>query len=254
MRVLCSHCRKRKGIYLKRQSGLVLCSICFKRMIIKNATLSLRRFRDLRTDEKFMILLASGTRALVNSLLLYIIEKSFPKVKLIALCADEYLLQYYKKFLSNLKIEIVDTFKIKSKSYSDYWIEVIKKGANYAREYDCTALSIPITLDDITTLFLAKLFKSGTLSILPDYIDSIKVVKILERISLKEVVIFALLEHIPLIKSPLKFDKVDIEVIKYLNNLEYQDPNSKYYLYNFISTIRGGLRGFPQGRPSFIAG
>jgi len=244
----CSKCSSR-AIYFRRSDGLWLCASCLGKFLKKRVESYLRRRRDLTPQERILVVLAGGTKSLVNLDLICRVERVYPLVEVKAIIIREpvvippkiNLVKVLRNIAGELGVEVVGEVDINCES-NDVWRARLVACLDVVKAMGFTSVALGMTLDDRVVNLLYGLV-TGRVTF-PEYmINGIKVLTPLMSIFLKEVLIYGISMGFPVFYSGCLRDTNEKVITNFIYELEEEDPNVKFTLCGSLTKVLGLMGG-----------
>lgn len=270
--MLCTKCKRREAVYLRKYSGEYLCISCFKHSIELKVKNTISKYKLLNYSDQILVALSGGKDSITLLKILWKIEKKFSNVFIAALTIDEGIEDGYRLKGLKLSENICKKLNIQHHivSFKEYigftlkelWKKTKEKNLEllpcsycgvlrrrimniFAKENGFTKIVTGHNLDDEVQTFIMNILRGDynrlfrfTTSIekIPGFIPKIKPLRyVLER----EIAFYAFLEGVKLydIECPYVHFSMRDEIRSVLNMLENKYPGIKFSIISVMDKL-----------------
>jgi uncharacterized protein (TIGR00269 family) len=279
---MCTLCREKEAVFMRRYSGEKLCGRCFCKSIENKVRGTISRYKMFEPKEKIMVAVSGGKDSVTLLHILTKIEKAFPDATLSAVTVDEGIkgyrdeaLKVAKKNCGKLGVEhIVTSFKEMYGYTLDEIVNMIRerkeKGltpCSYcgvlrrralntaAREAGVDKLATAHSLDDETQTMLLNIIHGDALRIARAkpvltviHLKLVQRVKPLCEVPEKETAFYAYLKKIEFQSIPCPYAQTALrnDVRTMLNRLEEKHAGTKFAIFRSVERIRPALEAMAE--------
>lgn len=269
MSIPCTKCKAKQSTYYRAYSGERLCQDCFSETTVKRVRRSINKYKMFEWDSRIALGVSGGKDSLVLLQILHQIESNRPKAELIAVCIDEGISKYRNEALrltekncrkldiemhtlsfKELFHETMDQIAVKERDLGacSYCGILRRKALNEAaKRVDADLLATGHNLDDMAQSVLLNILRGDTNRIdafnpggqeLGDYIRRVKP---LCEVPERETTYYAFINNIDFqsIPCPYADEAMRSDVRRFLNQMEYKRPGTKFIVYQTGLKIRG---------------
>ncbi len=280
--VMCTSCRRKEAVFMRRYSGEKLCGRCFCKSIESKVRGTISKYEMFEPKDKIMVAVSGGKDSVTLLHILTKIEKAFPDAALSAVTVDEGIkgyrdeaLKVAKKNCRKLGVEhVVTSFKERYGYTLDEIVNLIrnkkKKGltpCSYcgvlrrralntaAREAGVDKLATAHSLDDETQTMLLNIIHGDALRIArakpvltvihPKLVQRVKpVCEVLE----KEIAFYAYLRRIEFQSIPCPYAQTALrnDIRTMLNRMEEKHAGTKFTVFRSVERIRPALEAMAE--------
>jgi uncharacterized protein (TIGR00269 family) len=279
---MCTLCRKKEAVFMRRYSGEKLCGRCFCKSIENKVRGTISKYEMFEPKDKIMVAVSGGKDSVTLLHILTKIEKAFPDATLSAVTVDEGIkgyrdeaLKVAKKNCGKLGVEhVVTSFKEMYGYTLDEIVNMIrqrkKKGltpCSYcgvlrrraintaAREAGVDKLATAHSLDDETQTMLLNIIHGDALRIARAkpvltviHPKLVQRVKPLCEVPEKETAFYAYLKRIEFQSIPCPYAQTALrnDVRTMLNRLEEKHAGTKFAIFRSMERIRPALEAMAE--------
>ena len=279
---MCTLCRKKEAVFMRRYSGEKLCGRCFCKSIENKVRGTISKYEMFEPKDKIMVAVSGGKDSVTLLHILTKIEKAFPDAALSAVTVDEGIkgyrdeaLKVAKKNCGKLGVEhVVTSFKEMYGYTLDEIVNMIrerkKKGltpCSYcgvlrrralntaAREAGVDKLATAHSLDDETQTMLLNIIHGDALRIARAkpvltviHPKLVQRVKPLCEVPEKETAFYAYLKRIEFQSIPCPYAQTALrnDVRTMLNRLEEKHAGTKFAIFRSVERIRPALEAMAE--------
>ena len=279
---MCTLCRKKEAVFMRRYSGEKLCGRCFCKSIENKVRGTISKYEMFEPKDKIMVAVSGGKDSVTLLHILTKIEKAFPDATLSAVTVDEGIkgyrdeaLKVAKKNCGKLGVEhVVTSFKEMYGYTLDEIVNMIrerkKKGltpCSYcgvlrrralntaAREAGVDKLATAHSLDDETQTMLLNIIHGDALRIARAkpvltviHPKLVQRVKPLCEVPEKETAFYAYLKRIEFQSIPCPYAQTALrnDVRTMLNRLEEKHAGTKFAIFRSVERIRPALEAMAE--------
>jgi len=275
--VMCTLCKRKEAVFMRRYSGEKLCGRCFCKSIENKVRGTISKYEMFEPKDKIMVAVSGGKDSVTLLHILTKIEKAFPDATLSAVTVDEGIKGYRDEALrvamkncQKLGVEhVVTSFKEMYGYTLDEIVIMIrnrkKKGltpCSYcgvlrrralntaAREAGVNKLATAHSLDDETQTMLLNIIHGDALRIArakpvltvihPKLVQRVKPVC---EVPEKEIAFYAYLRRIEFQSIPCPYAQTALrnDVRTMLNRLEEKHAGTKFAVFRSMERIRPAL-------------
>jgi len=272
--VKCSHC-SRDAVYYQRHSGRHLCKRHFLNDFLRRVKRSIKKYRMIEREEKIALAVSGGKDSIV---LAHVLSKLYGErrdIELVAITVDEGIKDYrpptieiagsvckdlgIEHHLISFKREIgldLDGMIGRGERNPCSYCGVFRKYLlnKKARELSASRLATGHNLDDETQTILLNFLQSDIerlARLVPSKIQEGLVVRIkpLREIYEKEVVLYALINNLPLIVDECPYSRTPVRAVvrDFLYDFEKKYPGRKFSVMRSFETLIPCLQSmYPQ--------
>lgn len=280
--VMCTLCRRKEAVFMRRYSGEKLCGRCFCKSIESKVRGTISKYEMFEPKDKIMVAVSGGKDSVTLLHILTKIEKAFPDAALSAVTVDEGIkgyrdeaLKVAKKNCRKLGAEhVVTSFKEMYGYTLDEIVNLIrnkkKKGltpCSYcgvlrrralntaAREAGVDKLATAHSLDDETQTMLLNIIHGDALRIArakpvltvihPKLVQRVKPVC---EVPEKEIAFYAYLRRIEFQSIPCPYAQTALrnDIRTMLNRLEEKHAGTKFTVFRSVERIRPALEAMAE--------
>lgn len=280
--VMCTLCRRKEAVFMRRYSGEKLCGRCFCKSIESKVRGTISKYEMFEPKDKIMVAVSGGKDSVTLLHILTKIEKAFPDAALSAVTVDEGIkgyrdeaLKVAKKNCRKLGVEhVVTSFKEMYGYTLDEIVNLIrnkkKKGltpCSYcgvlrrralntaAREAGVDKLATAHSLDDETQTMLLNIIHGDALRIArakpvltvihPKLVQRVKPVC---EVPEKEIAFYAYLRRIEFQSIPCPYAQTALrnDIRTMLNRLEEKHAGTKFTVFRSVERIRPALEAMAE--------
>lgn len=280
--VMCTSCRRKEAVFMRRYSGEKLCGRCFCKSIESKVRGTISKYEMFEPKDKIMVAVSGGKDSVTLLHILTKIEKAFPDAALSAVTVDEGIkgyrdeaLKVAKKNCRKLGAEhVVTSFKEMYGYTLDEIVNLIrnkkKKGltpCSYcgvlrrralntaAREAGVDKLATAHSLDDETQTMLLNIIHGDALRIArakpvltvihPKLVQRVKPVC---EVPEKEIAFYAYLRRIEFQSIPCPYAQTALrnDIRTMLNRLEEKHAGTKFTVFRSVERIRPALEAMAE--------
>ena len=279
---MCTLCRRKEAVFMRRYSGEKLCGRCFCKSIESKVRGTISKYEMFEPKDKIMVAVSGGKDSVTLLHILTKIEKAFPDAALSAVTVDEGIkgyrdeaLKVAKKNCRKLGAEhVVTSFKEMYGYTLDEIVNLIrnkkKKGltpCSYcgvlrrralntaAREAGVDKLATAHSLDDETQTMLLNIIHGDALRIArakpvltvihPKLVQRVKPVC---EVPEKEIAFYAYLRRIEFQSIPCPYAQTALrnDIRTMLNRLEEKHAGTKFTVFRSVERIRPALEAMAE--------
>lgn len=280
--VMCTLCRRKEAVFMRRYSGEKLCGRCFCKSIESKVRGTISKYEMFEPKDKIMVAVSGGKDSVTLLHILTKIEKAFPDAALSAVTVDEGIkgyrdeaLKVAKKNCRKLGAEhVVTSFKEMYGYTLDEIVNLIrnkkKKGltpCSYcgvlrrralntaAREAGVDKLATAHSLDDETQTMLLNIIHGDALRIArakpvltvihPKLVQRVKPVC---EVPEKEIAFYAYLRRIEFQSIPCPYAQTALrnDIRTMLNRMEEKHAGTKFTVFRSVERIRPALEAMAE--------
>jgi uncharacterized protein (TIGR00269 family) len=280
--VMCTSCRRKEAVFMRRYSGEKLCGRCFCKSIESKVRGTISKYEMFEPKDKIMVAVSGGKDSVTLLHILTKIEKAFPDAALSAVTVDEGIkgyrdeaLKVAKKNCRKLGAEhVVTSFKEMYGYTLDEIVNLIrnkkKKGltpCSYcgvlrrralntaAREAGVDKLATAHSLDDETQTMLLNIIHGDALRIArakpvltvihPKLVQRVKPVC---EVPEKEIAFYAYLRRIEFQSIPCPYAQTALrnDIRTMLNRMEEKHAGTKFTVFRSVERIRPALEAMAE--------
>lgn len=280
--VMCTLCRRKEAVFMRRYSGEKLCGRCFCKSIESKVRGTISKYEMFEPKDKIMVAVSGGKDSVTLLHILTKIEKAFPDAALSAVTVDEGIkgyrdeaLKVAKKNCRKLGVEhVVTSFKEMYGYTLDEIVNLIrnkkKKGltpCSYcgvlrrralntaAREAGVDKLATAHSLDDETQTMLLNIIHGDALRIArakpvltvihPKLVQRVKPVC---EVPEKEIAFYAYLRRIEFQSIPCPYAQTALrnDIRTMLNRMEEKHAGTKFTVFRSVERIRPALEAMAE--------
>ena len=274
---VCDVCKRREAFYFRPYSGMGLCKKCFAESIEDKTRATIARYQMFKFDDKIAVAVSGGKDSVSLLKVLAMMERKYPKARLVAITVDEGIKGYRDEALKiaaenceKLGVEhVIVSFR---ELYGYTFDQVVKrlgrsgsdnpspcafcgvmrrKALNVAaRRIKADKLATAHTLDDETQTILLNIFHGDVLRIAKEKPVTDEVhPKLVQRIKPfceipeKETALYAYVKGVKFQSQPCPYASGALrnDVRMMLNRMEEKHPGMKFTVFKSIERIRPGL-------------
>jgi len=279
---MCTLCRRKEAVFMRRYSGEKLCGRCFCKSIESKVRGTISKYEMFEPKDKIMVAVSGGKDSVTLLHILTKIEKAFPDAALSAVTVDEGIkgyrdeaLKVAKKNCRKLGVEhVVTSFKEMYGYTLDEIVNLIrnkkKKGltpCSYcgvlrrralntaAREAGVDKLATAHSLDDETQTMLLNIIHGDALRIArakpvltvihPKLVQRVKPVC---EVPEKEIAFYAYLRRIEFQSIPCPYAQTALrnDIRTMLNRMEEKHAGTKFTVFRSVERIRPALEAMAE--------
>lgn len=279
---MCTLCRRKEAVFMRRYSGEKLCGRCFCKSIESKVRGTISKYEMFEPKDKIMVAVSGGKDSVTLLHILTKIEKAFPDAALSAVTVDEGIkgyrdeaLKVAKKNCRKLGAEhVVTSFKEMYGYTLDEIVNLIrnkkKKGltpCSYcgvlrrralntaAREAGVDKLATAHSLDDETQTMLLNIIHGDALRIArakpvltvihPKLVQRVKPVC---EVPEKEIAFYAYLRRIEFQSIPCPYAQTALrnDIRTMLNRMEEKHAGTKFTVFRSVERIRPALEAMAE--------
>jgi uncharacterized protein (TIGR00269 family) len=279
---MCTLCKKKEAVFMRRYSGEKLCGRCFCKSIENKVRGTISKYEMFEPKDKIMVAVSGGKDSVTLLHILTKIEKAFPDAALSAVTVDEGIkgyrdeaLKVAKKNCQKLGVEhVVTSFKEMYGYTLDEIVNMIQekkeKGltpCSYcgvlrrralntaAREAGVDKLATAHSLDDETQTMLLNIIHGDALRIArakpvltvihPKLVQRVKPVC---EVPEKEIAFYAYLRRIEFQSIPCPYAQTALrnDIRTMLNRLEEKHAGTKFAVFRSVERIRPALEAMAE--------
>lgn len=279
---MCTLCRRKEAVFMRRYSGEKLCGRCFCKSIESKVRGTISKYEMFEPKDKIMVAVSGGKDSVTLLHILTKIEKAFPDAALSAVTVDEGIkgyrdeaLKVAKKNCRKLGVEhVVTSFKEMYGYTLDEIVNLIrnkkKKGltpCSYcgvlrrralntaAREAGVDKLATAHSLDDETQTMLLNIIHGDALRIArakpvltvihPKLVQRVKPVC---EVPEKEIAFYAYLRRIEFQSIPCPHAQTALrnDIRTMLNRMEEKHAGTKFTVFRSVERIRPALEAMAE--------
>ncbi len=279
---MCTLCKKKEAVFMRRYSGEKLCGRCFCKSIENKVRGTISKYEMFEPKDKIMVAVSGGKDSVTLLHILTKIEKAFPDAALSAVTVDEGIkgyrdeaLKVAKKNCQKLGVEhVVTSFKEMYGYTLDEIVNMIQekkeKGltpCSYcgvlrrralntaAREAGVDKLATAHSLDDETQTMLLNIIHGDALRIArakpvltvihPKLVQRVKPVC---EVPEKEIAFYAYLRRIEFQSIPCPYAQTALrnDLRTMLNRLEEKHAGTKFAVFRSVERIRPALEAMAE--------
>ncbi len=279
---MCTLCRRKEAVFMRRYSGEKLCGRCFCKSIESKVRGTISKYEMFEPKDKIMVAVSGGKDSVTLLHILTKIEKAFPDAALSAVTVDEGIkgyrdeaLKVAKKNCRKLGVEhVVTSFKERYGYTLDEIVNLIrnkkKKGltpCSYcgvlrrralntaAREAGVDKLATAHSLDDETQTMLLNIIHGDALRIArakpvltvihPKLVQRVKPVC---EVPEKEIAFYAYLRRIEFQSIPCPYAQTALrnDIRTMLNRMEEKHAGTKFTVFRSVERIRPALEAMAE--------
>jgi len=280
--VMCTLCKRKEAVFMRRYSGEKLCGRCFCKSIENKVRGTISKYEMFEPKDKIMVAVSGGKDSVTLLHILTKIEKAFPDAALSAVTVDEGIkgyrdeaLKVAKKNCQKLGVEhVVTSFKEMYGYTLDEIVNMIQerkeKGltpCSYcgvlrrralntaAREAGVDKLTTAHSLDDETQTMLLNIIHGDALRIArakpvltvihPKLVQRVKPVC---EVPEKEIAFYAYLRKIEFQSIPCPYAQTALrnDVRTMLNRMEEKHAGTKFTVFRSMERIRPALEAMAE--------
>ena len=280
--VMCTSCRRKEAVFMRRYSGEKLCGRCFCKSIESKVRGTISKYEMFEPKDKIMVAVSGGKDSVTLLHILTKIEKAFPDAALSTVTVDEGIkgyrdeaLKVAKKNCRKLGAEhVVTSFKEMYGYTLDEIVNLIrnkkKKGltpCSYcgvlrrralntaAREAGVDKLATAHSLDDETQTMLLNIIHGDALRIArakpvltvihPKLVQRVKPVC---EVPEKEIAFYAYLRRIEFQSIPCPYAQTALrnDIRTMLNRMEEKHAGTKFTVFRSVERIRPALEAMAE--------
>ena len=280
--VMCTLCKRKEAVFMRRYSGEKLCGRCFCKSIENKVRGTISKYEMFKPKDKIMVAVSGGKDSVTLLHILTKIEKAFPDATLSAVTVDEGVKGYRDEALrvankncQKLGVEhVVTSFKEMYGYELDEIVNMIrqrkKKGltpCSYcgvlrrralntaAREASVDKLATAHSLDDETQTMLLNIIHGDALRIArvkpvltvihPKLVQRVKPVC---EVPEKEIAFYAYLRRIEFQSIPCPYAQTALrnDIRTMLNRLEEKHAGTKFTVFRSMERIRPALEAITE--------
>ncbi len=279
---MCTLCRRKEAVFMRRYSGEKLCGRCFCKSIESKVRGTISKYEMFEPKDKIMVAVSGGKDSVTLLHILTKIEKAFPDAALSAVTVDEGIkgyrdeaLKVAKKNCRKLGVKhVVTSFKEMYGYTLDEIVNLIrnkkKKGltpCSYcgvlrrralntaAREAGVDKLATAHSLDDETQTMLLNIIHGDALRIArakpvltvihPKLVQRVKPVC---EVPEKEIAFYAYLRRIEFQSIPCPYAQTALrnDIRTMLNRMEEKHAGTKFTVFRSVERIRPALEAMAE--------
>ncbi len=279
---MCTLCKKKEAVFMRRYSGEKLCGRCFCKSIENKVRGTISKYEMFEPKDKIMVAVSGGKDSVTLLHILTKIEKAFPDAALSAVTVDEGIkgyrdeaLKVAKKNCQKLGVEhVVTSFKeiygytldeivnmIQEKKEKGLtpcsYCGVLRRRAlnTAAREAGVDKLATAHSLDDETQTMLLNIIHGDALRIArakpvltvihPKLVQRVKPVC---EVPEKEIAFYAYLRRIEFQSIPCPYAQTALrnDIRTMLNRLEEKHAGTKFAVFRSVERIRPALEAMAE--------
>ncbi|MDH5390544.1 MAG: TIGR00269 family protein, partial [Candidatus Bathyarchaeota archaeon] len=280
--VMCTLCKRKEAVFMRRYSGEKLCGRCFCKSIENKVRGTISKYEMFEPKDKIMVAVSGGKDSVTLLHILTKIEKAFPDAALSAVTVDEGIkgyrdeaLKVAKKNCQKLGVEhVVTSFKEMYGYTLDEIVNMIQerkeKGltpCSYcgvlrrralntaAREAGVDKLATAHSLDDETQTMLLNIIHGDALRIArakpvltvihPKLVQRVKPVC---EVPEKETAFYAYLRRIEFQSIPCPYAQTALrnDIRTMLNRMEEKHAGTKFTVFRSVERIRPALEAMAE--------
>ena len=280
--VMCTLCKRKEAVFMRRYSGEKLCGRCFCKSIENKVRGTISKYEMFEPKDKIMVAVSGGKDSVTLLHILTKIEKAFPDAALSAVTVDEGIkgyrdeaLKVAKKNCQKLGVEhVVTSFKEMYGYTLDEIVNMIQerkeKGltpCSYcgvlrrralntaAREAGVDKLATAHSLDDETQTMLLNIIHGDALRIArakpvltvihPKLVQRVKPVC---EVPEKEIAFYAYLRRIEFQSIPCPYAQTALrnDIRTMLNRMEEKHAGTKFTVFRSVERIRPALEAMAE--------
>ena len=280
--VMCTLCKRKEAVFMRRYSGEKLCGRCFCKSIENKVRGTISKYEMFEPKDKIMVAVSGGKDSVTLLHILTKIEKAFPDAALSAVTVDEGIkgyrdeaLKVAKKNCQKLGVEhVVTSFKEMYGYTLDEIVNMIQerkeKGltpCSYcgvlrrralntaAQEAGVDKLATAHSLDDETQTMLLNIIHGDALRIArakpvlkvihPKLVQRVKPVC---EVPEKEIAFYAYLRRIEFQSIPCPYAQTALrnDIRTMLNRMEEKHAGTKFTVFRSVERIRPALEAMAE--------
>lgn len=277
--VMCTLCKGKEAVFMRRYSGEKLCERCFCKSIENKVRGTLSKYAMFAPKDKIMVAVSGGKDSVTLLHILTKIEKGFSDAALSAVTVDEGIKGYrdealkvavkncerlnvehvvasFKEMYGYGLDEIVNMIREKEPTPCSYCGVLRRRALNTAaREADVDKLATAHSLDDETQTILLNIIRGDALRIArvkpmltvihPKLVQRVKP---LCEVPEKEIAFYAYLRKIKFQSIPCPYAQTalrnDVRIM--LNRMEEKHAGTKFAIFRSIEKIRPALEAIAE--------
>ena len=277
--MMCTLCKKKEAVFMRRYSGEKLCGRCFCKSIENKVRGTISKYEMFEPKDKIMVAVSGGKDSVTLLHILTKIEKAFPDAFLSAVTVDEGINGYrdealkvamkncqklgvehvvtsFKEMYGYELDEIVNMIREKEITPCSYCGVLRRKALNTAaREAGVDKLATAHSLDDETQTILLNIIHGDALRIArvkpvltvihPKLVQRVKP---LCEVPEKEVAFYAYLRRIEFQGIPCPYAQTALrnDMRTMLNRMEEKHAGTKFTIFRSMERIRPALEAMAE--------